>query len=113
LRRVWTKDVDCRLCIRVTKIIRHEWKSQAKRLFLFENKSINNVDSGYRLVLFQHCSFLLTSFSQILSSIVLLSQMIYAVADKLWQPYLSIKPKTKQMYEGSAANVILDGCPGS
>jgi len=85
-------------------------KGQAKRLFLFENKSMKWC--GYRLLLFQHCSFLLTSLSLFLSS-VLFSQMIYAVAGKLWQPYLSIKPKTKQMYEGSAANVILDGCPGS
>tara|TARA_B100000795_G_C22746052_1_gene417300 strand:- start:1063 stop:1287 length:225 start_codon:yes stop_codon:yes gene_type:complete len=63
------------------------------------------------LFIFTH--FFVSSLSLFLSSIVLFSQMIYAVAGKLWQPYLSIKPKTKQMYEGSAANVILDGCPGS
>ena len=40
-------------------------KGQAKRLFLFENKSMKWC--GYRLLLFQHCSFLLTSLSLFLS----------------------------------------------
>ena len=39
--------------------------------------------------------------------------MIYSVKASMWTVWLNVSPKTKTMYEGSASNVILDGCPGS